>query len=118
MHYDDQRKRGRAGQRERHQILAAEPLCYVCLEQGRTTASEEVDHKTPLSQGGSDERENKGGICKPCHRAKTAAEAAAGRRGRPTGSPRGGGGGSISTAGRPDTAPWVGFFRGQNQRGK
>lgn len=75
----DQRKRGRAGQRERAQVLAEEPLCRPCLAAGLTTASVQVDHITPLSKGGSDERENKQGICKPCHDAKSKLESAAGR---------------------------------------
>lgn len=37
----------------------------------------------PLSEGGSDERSNKQGLCDPCHDAKSAAERAAARR-RPT----------------------------------
>jgi len=83
MHQPDTRKRGRAGQRDRAQVLAEEPLCRPCLEAGRTSASVEVDHIVSLSQGGSATRENKQGICQPCHKAKTAAESAAGRRGRP-----------------------------------
>jgi 5-methylcytosine-specific restriction enzyme A len=77
-----ERKRGRAGQRERAQVLAEEPLCRPCYAAGRTSASEQVDHIVPLAQGGSDDRENKQGICRPCHRKKSAAEAAAGRRRR------------------------------------
>jgi 5-methylcytosine-specific restriction protein A len=76
------RLRGRAGQRDRARILAEEPLCRPCLEAGRVTPSEEVDH---ISDDVPDElwdaRENKQGICKPCHTAKTARESAAGRSG-------------------------------------
>lgn len=79
-HHQDKRKRGRAAQRERAQILAEEPLCRPCLAAGRVEASAEVDHIIPFSQGGTDDRSNKQGICKPCHRAKTAAESAAGSR--------------------------------------
>lgn len=76
------RKRGRAGQRDRAQILAEEPLCRPCLADGRVTPSEEVDHiRDDLPDEMWDERENKQGICKPCHKAKTARESAAGRRG-------------------------------------
>ena len=76
----DKRKRGRPQQRERLRILADEPLCRPCLAEGRTTASAQVDHIIPLSQGGSDDRDNKQGICLPCHRKKTALESSAGRR--------------------------------------
>jgi 5-methylcytosine-specific restriction endonuclease McrA len=45
------------------------------LQGVRRTRSEEVDHITPLSQGG-DPYDMNGlqGICVPCHQAKTAAE--------------------------------------------
>lgn len=77
-----QRKRGRAGQRDRAQVLAEEPLCRVCLDRGRTTRSTKVDHIRPLAWGGSDDRSNKQGLCDPCHDAKSAAERATGRRAR------------------------------------
>lgn len=76
----DQRKRGRAGQRDRAQVLTEEPLCCNCLEAGKTVASDEVDHIVPLSEGGTDVRANKQGLCTPCHKAKSAAERAAFRR--------------------------------------
>src|SRR3954447_9368270 len=75
----DRRKRGRVAQRDRARILAEEPLCRPCLEAGHVIASEEVDHIVPLCRGGGDDRANKQGICKPCHKAKTAAESAAAR---------------------------------------
>lgn len=78
--YTDKRKRGRAGQRERARILAEEPLCRICEAAGRVSESKEVDHIVPLSLGGTEDRSNKQGLCKPCHRAKTAAESAAARR--------------------------------------
>jgi 5-methylcytosine-specific restriction enzyme A len=75
------RLRGRAGVEDRRRILAEEPLCRVCLAEGRTRASEEVDHiRDDLPDELWDSRENKQGICKPCHKAKTAAERAAGIR--------------------------------------
>jgi len=77
----DRRKRGRAGQRDRAQVLAEEPLCRPCLEVGLTSPSEEVDHVVPLFEGGSDDRSNKQGICRPCHKKKTAAESLRARSG-------------------------------------
>jgi len=76
----DRRKRGRAGQRDRAQVLIEEPLCRICIAQGRPTASVVVDHIRPLSEGGTDERSNKQGLCDPCHDAKSAAERAAARQ--------------------------------------
>lgn len=46
--------------------------CYVC---GRITADGEVDHKQPLSRGGTDDGDNLGWICRtPCHEAKSRRE--------------------------------------------
>lgn len=78
----DTRKRGRAGQRERRQVLAEEPLCRKCLAVGLTVASEIVDHILPLAWGGTDSRSNKQGLCTPCHDEKSAAERAIDRRAR------------------------------------
>ena len=65
---------------ERRRILAEEPLCRPCLAAGRHTKSEEVDHiDESLPDPLWDARENKQGICKPCHKAKTAEQAAAAR---------------------------------------
>ncbi len=70
----DRRKRGRAGQRDRAQVIAEEPLCRLCLKRNVESPTEEVDHIVPLSAGGSDERRNKQGLCSLCHAAKTKAE--------------------------------------------
>lgn len=71
-----ERKRGRAGVRDRRQVLAEEPLCRECLKHDRTTPSAIVDHIRPLAWGGSDARTNKQGLCKPCHDKKSADERA------------------------------------------
>lgn len=78
----DKRKRGRAGQRERAQILAEEPYCRKCLEADppRYVAPDVVDHIIPLSWGGTDQRSNKQALCDPCHDAKSKAERAIDRR--------------------------------------
>ena len=67
---DSKRLRGSAGVKDRARILWQEPMCRVCDK----AASVQVDHITPLSKGGTDDRDNKQGICKPCHDAKTARE--------------------------------------------
>lgn len=55
--------------------------CYMC---GREADDDEVldlEHKRPISQGGSpDGMENLGLICQPCHDIKSKAEAAAANR--------------------------------------
>jgi 5-methylcytosine-specific restriction protein A len=78
----DRRKRGRAGQRERAQVIAEEPFCRRCLEDGKRVGTDVVDHIVPLSEGGSDARSNKQGLCNPCHDAKSKAERAAAARRR------------------------------------
>lgn len=59
-------------------MIAEEPLCRLCLAEGRTTATEVVDHIKPLSEGGSDARSNKQGLCIACHDAKSKGERAEG----------------------------------------
>lgn len=68
-----QRVTGRALQRRNAAIATRDAYtCYVC---GRVTAEGEVDHKVPLSKGGTDEAENLGWICRvPCHEDKSRIE--------------------------------------------
>lgn len=66
-----QRGYGKSWQRLRLLILDRDPICCEC---GRA-ASTEVDHKVPMSQGGStDDPDNLAGICKPCHGRKSVKE--------------------------------------------
>lgn len=74
---------GRAHDRMRAIVLQEEPLCRPCQALGRITSSVIADHIKPLSEGGTGERDNYQGICKPCHDAKTAEEAARARGARP-----------------------------------
>jgi 5-methylcytosine-specific restriction endonuclease McrA len=51
-------------------------ICHVCRRPGATV----VDHVIPLAEGGPDTLENKAPIhAEPCHRIKSADEAARGR---------------------------------------
>lgn len=65
----------RAWRRVRLLVLAAEPLCRLCVEAGRTTAATEVDHIERF-HGLDDPRrldpENCQPICRECHARKTA----------------------------------------------
>ncbi|NML88745.1 HNH endonuclease [Sphingobium sp. TB-6] len=70
---------GREHERMRAIVLREEPLCRPCQKQGRVTASAIADHIKPLSEGGTGDRDNYQGICKPCHDAKTAEESARAR---------------------------------------
>lgn len=40
-------------QKVRLAILAAEPLCRMCAEEGRVTPARDVDHIVPMSEGGA-----------------------------------------------------------------
>ena len=80
--YPDRRKRGRAGQRDRAEVIAAEPFCRKCLAEGKKVKTDKVDHIVPLAWGGSDDRGNKQGLCDPCHDAKSKAEREIELRGR------------------------------------
>lgn len=86
------RLRGRPWRRLRARVLAEEPICYRCIERDTVTkgsVSTICDHKVPLAEGGTDDRENLGGMCEPCHDQKTAEEAARAQgRDAPTARPR------------------------------
>lgn len=63
-------ERGYGGhwQRIRKRILQRDP---VCTTPGCDQPSTEVDHLTPLAQGGTNADNNLQGLCKPCHSRKT-----------------------------------------------
>lgn len=66
---------GWAWQQTRERILTRDSgLCCVCSRAGRVTVATEVDHIVNKAEGGSDDDGNLQSICKPCHKAKTAAE--------------------------------------------
>lgn len=58
-------------------ILRSDPLCVLCLAEGRTTLATDVDHIVPRRQGGSDEASNLQPLCHSHHSQKTGREAAA-----------------------------------------
>lgn len=63
---------GRRWRRLRAMILVQSPLCVMCLAENRTTAAVEVDHITPLRDGGDNTIENLQPLCKSHHSQKTA----------------------------------------------
>ena len=50
-------------------------ICQKCKTIRRYAIGSEVDHKRPLSEGGSDDDSNLWLLCVECHKAKTQAEA-------------------------------------------
>ena len=70
---------GRAHDLMRERVLREEPLCRACNAAGLVTVTAIADHIVPKAEGGGDERSNYQGLCIPCHKAKTAGEAAQAR---------------------------------------
>lgn len=80
----NKRTRGAGWMRTRARILRRDCglcQCAECKAAGRLRPAHEVDHVTPLEQGGSDDDSNLQAIAVECHKRKTAREAAA-RAGR------------------------------------
>ena len=69
-----ERTRGNTWMKIRERWLRAHPLCVECERQGRVSAATQLDHITPLGDGGADDESNYQGLCEPCHKAKTAEE--------------------------------------------
>ncbi|MGY6696094.1 MAG: HNH endonuclease [Roseinatronobacter sp.] len=68
---------GRRWERLRAAALTRDKhLCQPCKRAGRVAPATEVDHIVPKAKGGADTLENTQSICGPCHKAKTAREAA------------------------------------------
>lgn len=69
-------ERGRAWMKKRHRIALAHG--YLCAECGLIWRShiDQIDHRIPREQGGSNDEANLQPLCIPCHDAKTACEAA------------------------------------------
>ena len=57
--------------------------CCQCAREGRATPATEVDHIVPRCRGGTDVVANLEALCRECHAAKTAREAAAASGRRP-----------------------------------
>ena len=70
-----ERMRGSQWMKRRARVLRRDPLCRCCSTAAHPVPSTEVDHKVPISRGGSDEDDNLQGLCGDCHAVKTAGEA-------------------------------------------
>lgn len=76
---ESRHKRGYGAQhvRLRKQLLAAEPLCRLCLQKNppRTTVATIADHIIPIAKGGAvHDLSNMQPVCAECHDAKTRAD--------------------------------------------
>lgn len=65
------RLRGRKLQERNKRLAEAQPLCVMCLEEGRITPGEESDHIVALVNGGVDDETNLRRLCKRHHEQKT-----------------------------------------------
>jgi len=61
-------------QRIRKMKLLANPLCERCKQQGRFVAAVLVHHRTPVSEGGTNEFNNLESLCQSCHSAEHMSE--------------------------------------------
>ncbi len=61
------RRYGKAWKRIRDRYAVAHPLCELCQKNGQLIPTEEIHHKTPLSEGGTHNEENLIALCKSCH---------------------------------------------------
>jgi 5-methylcytosine-specific restriction endonuclease McrA len=70
-------ERGRAWMAKRQRVALAHD--YQCQGCGRAWLSyrDQIDHRIPREQGGSNDESNLQPLCKDCHDTKTAAEAKA-----------------------------------------
>lgn len=64
----------------RRRLFQKNPLCVMCLEQGKTTLAVQRDHIQPLAEGGSEHVSNTQALCKECHALKSAEEARRGTK--------------------------------------
>jgi len=59
-----------------HVLRSKEPLCRLCLKDGRTTGSQVVDHIRPINKGGAIwDDNNLQCICHDCHNKKSGRDA-------------------------------------------
>jgi 5-methylcytosine-specific restriction protein A len=65
---------GRKRQKLRADLFAEQPLCVECDRAGRVRLATQRDHIVPLSEGGTEDRENTQGLCDECHAAKSETE--------------------------------------------
>ena len=72
----------RTWQKLRLVILARDPLCLFCLEQGRLVPSRQVDHIRPIAERPDLRLDpaNLRGLCDSCHSAHTARQRHRGAR--------------------------------------
>ncbi len=64
----------------RQRLFQRQPVCEMCVAEGRYTPSSIRDHRIALAEGGADTEANEQALCATCHAIKTQNEARRGRR--------------------------------------
>lgn len=58
---------GRSWQKIRAKYAASHPYCELCYQKGIMVEAEEIHHKIPLREGGTNDPSNLIALCKSCH---------------------------------------------------
>jgi 5-methylcytosine-specific restriction endonuclease McrA len=70
-------ERGRAWMAKRQRVALAHGYQCVTCRRAWVAHKDQIDHRIPREQGGSNDESNLQPLCKDCHDTKTAAEAKA-----------------------------------------
>lgn len=65
--YDAHKRYGRNWKRIRDAYIHRHPMCEECMAEGRATLAEQVHHRIPLSEGGTNDFSNLESVCAACH---------------------------------------------------
>ncbi len=64
---DTKKRYGRTWQKIRKKYVEQHPFCEICYANGTVVPVEEVHHKKPLAEGGTNDFDNLISLCQPCH---------------------------------------------------
>ena len=64
---ESNKRYGRTWKQIRAAFLSANPLCVVCVRNGRLTPATLAHHKVKLSDGGTNDWSNLQALCSECH---------------------------------------------------
>lgn len=58
---------GHAWKEVRKRYVSKHPFCEMCFDKGIIVPVEEIHHKIPLAEGGTNDESNLISLCKACH---------------------------------------------------
>lgn len=77
VHGHERMANGHKWRQIKHRIMSRDcGMCVLCSAAGRFELATDCDHKVPVWEGGTDADWNLQSLCKACHKAKSAVEAA------------------------------------------